>query len=103
MGFARRRGANADALADGELSVRLSGVWEHRRRISGGGVADLDQTYRAVAADRGRFADEHRSLWRAALTHAFGRNPRDTIALAVVALAVGAILINALHLQPGPH
>src|SRR5215468_10944149 len=34
---------------------------------------------------------------------AFGRNPRDTIALGVVALAVGAILINALHLQPGPH
>ena len=66
-------------------------------------MADLDQTYRAVAADRGRFADEHRSLWRAALTHAFGRNPRDTIALGVVALAVGAILINALHLQPGPH
>src|SRR6516162_2471082 len=44
-----------------------------------------------------------RSLWRAALQHAFGRNPRDTTALAVVALAVGAILINALHLQPGPH
>jgi peptidoglycan hydrolase-like protein with peptidoglycan-binding domain len=66
-------------------------------------VADLDETYRAAAADRGRFHDGDRSLWRAALTHAFGRNPRDTIALGVVALAVGAILINALHLQPGPH
>jgi peptidoglycan hydrolase-like protein with peptidoglycan-binding domain len=66
-------------------------------------VADLDDTYRAAAADRGRFDDRSRSLWRAALIQAFGRNPRDTIALGVVALAVGAILINALHLQPGPH
>jgi hypothetical protein len=66
-------------------------------------VADLDDTYRAAVAERGRFAHAQRSLWRAALQHAFGRSPRDTIALAVVALAVGAILINALHLQPGPH
>jgi len=66
-------------------------------------VADLDETYRAAAADRRRFDDGERSLWRAALMQAFGRNPRDTIALGVVALAVGAILINALHLQPGPH
>ena len=66
-------------------------------------MADLDDTYRAAVAEHGRFAQASRSLWRAALEHAFGRNPRDTIALAVVALAVGAILINALHLQPGPH
>jgi peptidoglycan hydrolase-like protein with peptidoglycan-binding domain len=66
-------------------------------------VADLDDTYRAAVAERGRFAHANSSLLRAALQHAFGRNPRDTIALAVVALAVGAILINALHLQPGPH
>jgi peptidoglycan hydrolase-like protein with peptidoglycan-binding domain len=66
-------------------------------------VADLDETYRAATAERRRFDEGQRSLWRAALTHAFGRNPRDTIALGVVALAVGAILINALHLQPGPH
>ena len=66
-------------------------------------MADLDETYRAAATGRGRFDDGDRSLWRAALTQAFGRNPRDTIALGVVALAVGAILINALHLQPGPH
>jgi len=66
-------------------------------------VADLDETYRAVAAERGRFDDDGRSLWRRALTQALGRNPRDAVALAVVALAVGAILINALHLQPGPH
>jgi hypothetical protein len=66
-------------------------------------VADLDDTYRAAVAERDRFAHADHSLWRAALQHAFGRNPRDTIALGVVALAVGAILINALHLQPGPH
>ena len=41
-------------------------------------MADLDETYRAVAADRGRFDDGHRSLWRAALVQAFGRNPRRT-------------------------
>lgn len=66
-------------------------------------MADLDDTYRAAVAEHDRFAHADRSLWRAALQHAFGRHPRDTIALAVVALAVGAILINALHLQPGPH
>jgi len=66
-------------------------------------VADLDDTYRAAVAEHGRFAHANRSLWRAALQRAFGRNPRDTIALGVVAIAVGAILINALHLQPGPH
>jgi peptidoglycan hydrolase-like protein with peptidoglycan-binding domain len=66
-------------------------------------VADLDETYRAAVAERSRFNDGARSLWRAALTHAFGRNPRDTIALGVVALAVGAILVNAIRLQPGPH
>jgi peptidoglycan hydrolase-like protein with peptidoglycan-binding domain len=66
-------------------------------------VVDLDETYRPMAADRDRFDADGRSLWRRALTHAFGRNPRDAIALGVVALAVGAILVNALHLQPGPH
>ena len=66
-------------------------------------MADLDETYRTVAADRDRFDEEGRSIWRRAVTHAFGRNPRDAIALGVVALAVGAILVNALHLQPGPH
>ncbi len=66
-------------------------------------MADLDETYRTVAADRDRFDADERSLWRRALTHAFGRNPRDAIALGVVALAMGAILVNALHLQPGPH
>jgi peptidoglycan hydrolase-like protein with peptidoglycan-binding domain len=66
-------------------------------------VVDLDETYRAAAADRDRFDEQDRSLWRRAVAHAFGRNPRDAIALGVVAVAVGAILVNALHLQPGPH
>jgi peptidoglycan hydrolase-like protein with peptidoglycan-binding domain len=66
-------------------------------------VPDLDETYRAIAADRDRFDDDDRSLWRAALARVLGRHPRDAIALAAVALAVGAILVNALHLQPGPH
>jgi peptidoglycan hydrolase-like protein with peptidoglycan-binding domain len=66
-------------------------------------VPDLDATHRAIAVDRDRFDDDERSLWRAALAQVFGRSPRDTIALAAVAIAVGAILINALKLQPGPH
>jgi len=32
-----------------------------------------------------------------------GRNPRDAVGLAVAALAAGVILVNALHMQPGPH
>jgi peptidoglycan hydrolase-like protein with peptidoglycan-binding domain len=66
-------------------------------------VPDLDATYRSVAVDRDRFDDDDRSVWRRALTRLFGRNPRDTVALAAVAIAIGAILINALQLQPGPH
>ncbi|HXW27686.1 MAG TPA: peptidoglycan-binding protein [Xanthobacteraceae bacterium] len=65
-------------------------------------MPDLDATYRSIAVDRDRF-DDDRSLWRAALARVLGRNPRDAIALAGVAVAVGAILVNALHLQPGPH
>jgi len=63
---------------------------------------DLEETYRAAAAERARFGDE-RPLWRRAVAQVLGRNPRDAVALAAVALAVGAILVNALHLQPGPH
>jgi peptidoglycan hydrolase-like protein with peptidoglycan-binding domain len=66
-------------------------------------VPDLDATYRAIAVDRDRFDDEERSVWRAALARVLGRHPRDAIALAAVALAAGAILVNALQLQPGPH
>ena len=37
------------------------------------------------------------------LFRALGRNPRDTIGLFVAFLAAGAILVNALYMQPGPH
>jgi peptidoglycan hydrolase-like protein with peptidoglycan-binding domain len=66
-------------------------------------VPDLDATYRASAADRDSYDEDERSIWREAVTRVFGRRPRDTIALAAVALTVGAILVNALQLQPGPH
>ena len=65
-------------------------------------MPDLDATYRAVAVDRDRF-DDDRSLWRAALTRVLGRSPRDAVALGAVAIAAGAIIVNALQLQPGPH
>lgn len=35
--------------------------------------------------------------------HSVASRPRDMAALCFLALASGAILINALHLQPGPH
>jgi peptidoglycan hydrolase-like protein with peptidoglycan-binding domain len=40
---------------------------------------------------------------RAFLRRALFGNPRDAIGLVLLALATGAILVNALHLQPGPH
>lgn len=44
-----------------------------------------------------------RSLIRALAVRALGRHPRDSIGILVAALATGAILVNALYLQPGPH
>ena len=60
-------------------------------------MPDLRATFRATAGD------DDRSIWREALSRCFGRRPRDAFALAAVAIAIGAILVNALHLQPGPH
>src|SRR5690349_7274365 len=40
---------------------------------------------------------------RALLRRALGRNPVDVIGLFVLMMAAGAILINALYRQPGPH
>ena len=37
------------------------------------------------------------------LRRALGRNPLDVIGIAVLLVAAGAILINALYRQPGPH
>jgi peptidoglycan hydrolase-like protein with peptidoglycan-binding domain len=40
---------------------------------------------------------------RSVLRRALGRNPFDAVALFVLLVAAGAILINALYRQPGPH
>ena len=40
---------------------------------------------------------------RALLRRALGRNPLDAIGIFVLVLAAGAILVNALYRQPGPH
>jgi peptidoglycan hydrolase-like protein with peptidoglycan-binding domain len=37
------------------------------------------------------------------MRRALGRSPLDAVALIVLLIAVGAILINALYRQPGPH
>ena len=56
---------------------------------------------RAATANSVEFENEGglRSLLRRAL----GSNPLDAIALFVLVVAAGAILINALYRQPGPH
>src|SRR5256714_14367622 len=40
---------------------------------------------------------------RALLRRALGRNPIDAIGIVVLVIAAGAILVNALYRQPGPH
>ncbi len=48
-------------------------------------------------------ADLGHEGWRALLRRALGRNPLDVIGIALLLLAAGAILMNALYRQPGPH
>jgi peptidoglycan hydrolase-like protein with peptidoglycan-binding domain len=55
---------------------------------------------RAIAIDPREFENEG---LRAMLRRAFGRNPVDAIGIFVLVMAAGAILINALYRQPGPH
>src|SRR5438874_5678056 len=40
---------------------------------------------------------------RALLRRALGRSPLDAIGIFVLVIAAGAILLNALYRQPGPH
>jgi hypothetical protein len=56
---------------------------------------------RAVTADSTEFENE--GGFRSLLRRALGRNPLDAIALFALLIAAGAILINALYRQPGPH
>jgi peptidoglycan hydrolase-like protein with peptidoglycan-binding domain len=56
---------------------------------------------RAIAIDSAEFENE-RSV-RALLRRALGRNPLDAIAIVLLLIASGAILVNALYRQPGPH
>ena len=55
---------------------------------------------RAIAVDPREFEDEG---LRAILRRALGRNPADVVAIFVLIIASGAILVNALYRQPGPH
>jgi peptidoglycan hydrolase-like protein with peptidoglycan-binding domain len=55
---------------------------------------------RAIAIDPRDFENEG---VRALLRRAFGRNPIDAIGIFLLVIAAGAILINALYRQPGPH
>lgn len=56
---------------------------------------------RAATADSVEF--ENDGGLRSLLRRALGRNPLDAVALFVLVVAAGAILINALYRQPGPH
>jgi hypothetical protein len=55
---------------------------------------------RAIAIDPREFGDEG---LRGLLRRALGRNPIDAIGIFVLVIAAGAILVNALYRQPGPH
>src|SRR3954453_13453718 len=54
-----------------------------------------------MAVDPAEFEDK--GGVRALLRRALGRNPIDAIGIFVLVFAAGAILINALYRQPGPH
>jgi peptidoglycan hydrolase-like protein with peptidoglycan-binding domain len=55
---------------------------------------------RAIAVDPREFESEG---LRGLLRRALGRNPLDAVGIFVLVIAAGAILINALYRQPGPH
>ena len=55
---------------------------------------------RAVAVDPREFDNEGLS---GLLRRALGRSPIDAIGIFVLVIAAGAILLNALYRQPGPH
>ncbi len=54
-----------------------------------------------MAVDSAEFENE--GGVRGLLRRALGRSPLDAIGIFVLLIAVGAILINALYRQPGPH
>ena len=56
---------------------------------------------RAIAVDSAEF--DHEAGIRTLLRRALGRNPLDAIGMFLLVLATGAILVNALYRQPGPH
>jgi len=56
---------------------------------------------RAATIDSAEF--ENQGGLRGLLRRALGRSPLDGVALFVALVAVGAILLNALYRQPGPH
>ena len=56
---------------------------------------------RAIAVDSAEFENE--GGVRALLRRALGRSPLDAIGIFVLVIAAGAILVNALYRQPGPH
>jgi peptidoglycan hydrolase-like protein with peptidoglycan-binding domain len=56
---------------------------------------------RTATIDSAEFENE--GGLRGLLCRALGRSPLDAVALFVALVAVGAILLNALYRQPGPH
>ena len=56
---------------------------------------------RAIAVDTAEFDNE--GSVRALLRRALGGNPFDAVGIFVLVIAAGAIVINALYGQPGPH
>jgi peptidoglycan hydrolase-like protein with peptidoglycan-binding domain len=66
-------------------------------------VRDRDSRARPKAAALDNGFPDARWAWRALAVQVLGRRPGDSLAAFVAVVAVGAILVNALMLQKGPH
>ena len=66
-------------------------------------MRDRDSRTRSKAAALDSDFPDARWAWRALAVQVLGRRPGDSLAIFVAVIAVGAILVNALILQKGPH
>jgi peptidoglycan hydrolase-like protein with peptidoglycan-binding domain len=66
-------------------------------------VRDHDFRARPRAAALDNAFPDTRSLWRGFVLTVLSRRPADSLAIIVAVISTGAIMVNALMLQTGPH